>query len=149
MRRGWASRSKICPCSDVREKARRLDGLRRELGAAGLRHFQPLPLSTRRNPSSDWLVVNYYDEARIFLPGFAPNAIRILSDEFGLPVLTEPGFDPADSAHQESFFTSPAWEALRLWVIHHPRPARSLAICDTYLRGWYERAIFEAQALSP
>lgn len=115
--------------------------------ACGISNLCPCQRAAIRRPIG-W-VVNYHDEARIFLPGFAPNAIRILSDEFGLPVLTEPGFDPADSAHQESFFTSPAWEALRLWVIHHPRPARSLAICDTYLRGWYERAIFEAQALSP
>jgi len=64
-------------------------------------------------------------------------------------VLIECGFDPPDTTRQDYFFTSPAWEALRRWVSWHPRLAKSLETCDTYLRGWYERAIFEAQALSP
>jgi hypothetical protein len=38
--------------------------------------------------------VKYDHEERIFLPGFDRDAIRTLSDEFGLPVLTEFGFDP-------------------------------------------------------
>ena len=119
------------------------------LGVASLRHFQPSPRRIRRTPPLGWWVVKYENEERIFLPGFDRDAIRTLSDEFGLPVLTESGFDPSDSARRDYFFTSPAWEALRQWVISHPRLAKAHATCDTYLRGWYDRAIFEAGALSP
>lgn len=91
-----------------------------------------------------WWVVKYDHETHL-----SDGIRRGHSDEFGLPVLTECGFDPPDTTRQDYFFTSPAWEALRRWVSWHPRLAKSLATCDTYLRGWYERAIFEAQALSP
>ena len=78
------------------------------LGISSLRHFPPLPGRTRRTPPLGWWVVKYHREERIFLPRFDRDAIRTLSDEFGLPVLTESGFDPSDSARREYFFTSPA-----------------------------------------
>src|SRR5271165_1017635 len=62
--------------------------------------------------------------------------------------LDEPGFDPFDDVRREYFFTSPAWDALRLWVIRHPRLAKARAACDPYLPGWYDRAIVEARALA-
>ena len=119
------------------------------LGVSGLRYFQPLHEGTHRTPPLGWWVVKYHREERIFLPRFDRDAIHTLSDEFGLPVLTESGFDPSDSARREYFFTSPAREALRQWVISHPRLAKANAACDTYLRCWYERTIFEARPLSP
>ena len=65
------------------------------LGVSGLRYFQPLPEGTHRTPPLGWWVVKYHREERIFLPGFDRDAIRALSDEFGLPVLAESGFDPS------------------------------------------------------
>jgi hypothetical protein len=99
-------------------------------------------------PPLGWWVVKYYEEERIFLPGFSLAAVRNLSNEFGLPVLEEPSFDPSDAVRREYFFTSPAWDALRLWVTRHPRLARSRAACDPYPPGWYNRAIVEAGALA-
>ena len=119
------------------------------LGPAGLRHFQPEPWTCRRALPRGWWVVEYHHEARILLPDFSIAAVRALSDEFGLPVLEEPGFEPCDDVRREYFFTSPAWDALRDWVSRHPRLARTHAACDPYLRGWYARAIIEARALAP
>ena len=119
------------------------------LGPAGLRYFQPTTPGTRCIPPLGWWVVKYHNEERIFLPDFNRAAIHTLSNEFGLPVLEEPGFDPSDDVRREYFFTSPAWDALRLWVTRHPRLARSRSACDPYLPGWYDRAIIEAKALTP
>jgi hypothetical protein len=118
------------------------------LGVCGLRHFRPVAEGARHTPPHGWWVVKYQDEERIFLPGFDRATIRTLSDEFGLPVLTERGFDPFNQERRDYFFTSPAWEALRQWVTRHPRLARTHAACDPYLRGWYGRALSEA-ALFP
>jgi hypothetical protein len=118
------------------------------IGPAGLRYFQPTTPGTRRIPPFGWWVVKYHNEERIFLPDFNLAAVRTLSNEFGLPVLEEPGFDPCDDVRREYFFTSPAWEALRHWVTRHPRLAKTYAACDPYLRRWYNRAILEAQALA-
>lgn len=118
------------------------------LGPAGLRYFQPKAPGTRRVPPLGWWVVKYHQEERIFLPGFSLASVRSLSNEFGLPVLEEPGFDPPNDVRREYFFTSPAWDALRLWVTRHPRLARSGAAYDPYLPGWYDRAIVEAGALA-
>lgn len=118
------------------------------LGVCGLRYFQPQPEGPHRTPPHGWWVVKYRDEERVFLPGFDRAAIRTLSDEFGLPVLTEHGFDPFDDVRREYFFTSPAWDALRQWVTRHPRLARLHATSDPYLRRWYDRAVFETRALS-
>jgi hypothetical protein len=118
------------------------------LGVSGLRQFQPQALGSRRPPPPGWWVVKYYVEERIFLPGFDRAAIRILSDEFGLVILADDTVNPSDRIRQHYFFTSPAWEALRQWVMHHPRLARTYAPYDPYLPRWYERAIIEAGALS-
>jgi len=118
------------------------------LGPAGLRYFQPATPGTRRGLPLGWWVVKYDHEERVFLPAFGLAAVRTLSNEFGLPVLDEPGFDPFDDVRREYFFTSPAWDALRLWVIRHPRLAKARAACDPYLPGWYDRAIVEARALA-
>jgi hypothetical protein len=118
------------------------------LGVSSLRYFQPSSQGTHHAPPQlGWWVVKYSDEQRIFLPDFDQAAIRELSDEFGLPILVERGFDPFDQARREYFFTSPAWDALRLWVTRHPRLARQYAPYDSYLRGWYDRAIMQAGAL--
>jgi hypothetical protein len=93
--------------------------------------------------------VKYYFEERIFLPDFSHATIERLSDEFGLVILAENTVDPTDRIRRDYFFTSPAWEALRQWVAAHPRLARTYAPYDPYLPRWYERAIFEAGALSP
>jgi len=118
------------------------------LGVSGLRQFQPQALGSRRPPPSGWWVVKYHVEERIFLPGFDRAAIRELSDEFGLVVLADDNVDPSDRIRQHYFFTSPAWDALRQWGIHHPRLARTYAPYDPYLPRWYDRAIIEAGALS-
>jgi hypothetical protein len=120
------------------------------LGVSGLRHFQPdaLGLGSRRSPPAGWWVVKYYGEARIFLPDFDRAAIRELSDQFGLVLLVDGQTTPSDRIRQHYFFTSPAWDGLRQWVIKHPRIAKSEAPYDPYLPGWYRRAMIEAQALA-
>lgn len=119
------------------------------LGVSGLRQFQPETAPHRRNePRCGWWVVKYRDEARIGLPGFDPASIRRLSDEFGLVILTERDPFPADRIRQNYFFTSPAWNALRQWVMKHPRIAKAHAGYDPYLPSWHERAMAEAALLS-
>jgi hypothetical protein len=118
------------------------------LGVSGLRQFQPTVIGSRRPPPPGWWVVKYYVEERIFLPNFDHAAIRELSNEFGLVILADGKGDPSDRIRQHYFFTSPAWDALRRWVMHHPRLAKAYASYDPYLPRWYERAIMEAEALS-
>ena len=118
------------------------------LGVSGLRQFQPETRGSRRSPPPGWWVVKYHLEERIFLPDFDRTAIRELSDEFGLVVLADDAVDPSDRIRQHYFFTSPAWDGLRQWVIKHPRIAKAEASCDPYLPGWYRRAMIEAQALA-
>jgi hypothetical protein len=118
------------------------------LGVSALRDFQPEALGPRHAPPSGWWVVKYYIEERIFLPHFDRDAIRELSDEFGLVILADGSVDPSDRVRQHYFFTSPAWEGLRQWAVEHPRLARRYASYDPYLPRWYERAIIEAGALS-
>jgi len=67
-----------------------------------------------------------------------------LSNEFGLVILADDSVDPSNRIRQHYFFTSPAWDALRQWIIHHPRLARTHAPYDPYLPRWYQRAIIEA-----
>lgn len=117
------------------------------LGVSGLRLFQPLTETAPDRRPFGWWVVKYFDEKRIFLPDFDQAAIRQLSDEFGLVILTANDPFSSDRARQDYFFTAPAWEALRLWVIHHPRLAKAQATADPYLPGWYDRAIAEAGIL--
>jgi hypothetical protein len=117
------------------------------LGVSALRNFQPDASGLRRAPPSGWWVVKYYGEARIFLPDFDQVAIRKLSDEFGLVLLIDGQTLPSDRVRQHYFFTSPAWDGLRQWVVKHPRIAKTEAPCDAYLPGWHRRAMIEAQAL--
>jgi hypothetical protein len=118
------------------------------LGVSGLRQFQPQAVGSHRPPPPGWWVVKYHVEERIFLPDFSRAAIRELSDEFGLVILADGETDPSDRVRQHYFFTSPAWDALRHWVVRHPRLAKACASYDAYLPRWYERAIIEAGALS-
>ena len=118
------------------------------LGVSGLRQFQPPADTVRHAMPFGWWVVKYHDEPRIPLPGFDQAAIRRLSDEFGLVILTERDLAPADRIRQDYSFTSPAFDALRRWVARHPRLAKAQAGCDPYLPGWHDRAITETQALS-
>jgi hypothetical protein len=118
------------------------------LGVSALRDFQPEALGSRHAPPSGWWVVKYYAEERIFLPDFDRDAIRQLSNEFGLVVLTDGTVEPSDRLRQYYWFTSPAWEGLRRWIVKHPRLAWRYAPYDPYLPRWYERAIIEARALS-
>ena len=117
------------------------------LGVSGLRQFKPDMAHSCHEPRFGWWVVKYLDEARIGLPGFDQAAIRRLSDEFGLVILTERNLAPADRIRQDYFFTSPAWDAVRHWVAQHPRLAKAQADCDLYLPGWLGRALAEAKAL--
>ena len=114
------------------------------LGVSGLRRVQPEPLGSRPPPPPCWWVVKYHAEERIFLPDFDLAAIRELSDAFGLVILADDAVDPSDRIRQHYFFTSPAWDALCLWVMHHPRLARTYARYDPYLPRWAERAIIAA-----
>lgn len=118
------------------------------LGVSGLRQFQPEAIGSRRPPPAGWWVVKYHFEERVFLPDFNRDSIRELSNEFGLVVLADDTVDPSHRIRQHYFFTSPAWEGLRQWVIDHPRLARTYAPYDPYLPLWYQRAIVEADALS-
>lgn len=117
------------------------------LGVSGLRQFKPGVPRSRHELRFGWWVVKYIDEARISLPGFDQAAIRRLSDEFGLVILTERDPAPADRIRQDYFFTSPAWDAMRQWVARHPRVAKARAGCDPYLPRWYDRAVAEARAM--
>jgi hypothetical protein len=118
------------------------------LGVSSLRRFQPEVIGSRRPPPHGWWVVKYHAEERIFLPDFDRAAVCELSDEFGLVVLADDSVDPSDRIRQHYFFTSPAWDALRQWVVDHPRLAKTYAPCDPYLPRWYQRAIIEAGAFS-
>ena len=118
------------------------------LGVSALRDFQPEATGPRHSPPSGWWVVKYYAEARIFLPDFDRAAIRELSDEFGLVLLVDGQTAPSDRVRQNYFFTSPAWDSLRQWVIEHPRIAKTSAAYDPYLPDWYRRAMIEAHALA-
>jgi hypothetical protein len=118
------------------------------LGVSALRHFQPDASGAGRYPPAGWWVVKYYGEARIYLPGFDRAAIREMSHEFGLVLLVDGEEDPTNLIRQHYFFTSPAWDSLRQWVMKHPRIAKSMAGYDRYLPGWYGRAMIEAAALS-
>lgn len=117
------------------------------LGVSGLRQFKPDMLFSRHEDRFGWWVVKYTDEARIALPGFDQAAIRRLSDEFGLVILTERDLAPAGRVRQDYFFTSPAWDAVRHWVAQHPRIAKAQAHCDAYLPRWHSRAVAEAKAM--
>ena len=118
------------------------------LGVSALRHFQPEAVGPRRSPPAGWWVVKYHHEERIFLPDFGRAAIHELSDEFGLVLLVDGQTYPTDRIRRHYFFTSPAWDGLRHWVIMHPRIAKVMAGYDSYLPGWYNRATMEAAALS-
>lgn len=119
------------------------------LGVSGIRQFQPDREGTRWDPQFGWWVVKYRDEARIFLPGFDQASARKLSDEFGLLLLDGYAlYELSDRVRSVYFFTSPAWDALRRWVIKHPRIAKAHAAYDPYLPSWYGRAIVEAGARS-
>ena len=91
--------------------------------------------------------MKYRDKERVFLQGFDDAAIRCLSDEFGLVLLTEQGFDPSQRVREDYFLTSAAWQGLREWVARHPRLARASAHRDHYVRGWHQRAVAELQAM--
>jgi hypothetical protein len=100
------------------------------LGVSGLRQFQPQAFGSRRPPPA-----------------------RLVGREIPrrgthLVVLADGKGDPSDRIRHHYFFTSPAWDALRQWVMHHPRLAKMYASYDPYLPRWYERAIIEAGALS-
>jgi hypothetical protein len=106
------------------------------LGVSGLRQFQLTAIGSRRPPPPDWWVVKYHGEGRIFLPDFDHAAIRELSDEFGLVVLADSKGDPSDRIRHHYFFTSPAWDALRRWVMHHPKCTRhTIRICRVGTSG--------------
>ena len=117
------------------------------LGMSGIRRFKPDLVQTRAPALFGWWVVKYHGEARINLPGFNDAAVRRLSDEFGLVVLTGNHPDFSDRTRRDYFFTSPAWDGLRRWVMDHPRIAKAQACCDPYLPRWYERAIIKARVL--
>jgi hypothetical protein len=119
------------------------------LGVSALRYFQPEAVGSGRHQPAGWWVVKYSHEERIFLPDFDRAAIHELSDEFGLVLLVDDQTDPTDHIRQHYFFTSPAWDGLRQWVIRHPRIARARAGGECYLPDWYRRAKIEAAALPP
>jgi len=118
------------------------------LVVSALRYFQPETVGSRRPQLAGWWVVKYHSEERIFLPDFDPAGIRELSEQFGLVLLVDGQATPTDRIRQHYFVTSPAWDGLRQWVIKHPRIAKAEAACDSYLPGWYRRAMIEAQALA-
>jgi len=101
------------------------------LGVSALRHFQPEAVGPRRSPPAGWWVVKYHHEERIFLPDFGRAAIHELSDEFGLVLLVDGQTYPNDRIRRNYFFTSPAWDGLRHWVIMHPRTAKAMAGYDS------------------
>ena len=116
------------------------------LGVSALRHFQPEAVGPRRSPPAGWWVVKYHHEERIFLPDFGRAAIHELPDEFGLVLLVDGQTYPTDRIRRHYFFTSPAWDGLRQWVMDHPRLARTYAPYDPYLPRWAERAVIAAGA---
>jgi len=77
---------------------------------------------------------------RVFLPNFDHATIRELSDEFGLVLLVDGQTVPSDRIRQHYFFTSPAWDGLRQWVVKHPRIAKTqLRATPTFPAGTGER----------
>ena len=52
-----------------------------------------------------------------------PQVVRRVRAAF----LADDGFDPFGDVRREYFFTSPAWDVLRVWVTRHPRLAKTHA----------------------
>jgi hypothetical protein len=85
----------------------------------------------------DWTVFKHdYGQPRIKLSGLNDHEVTQLASEFGIPMT-------ASIRRRYGFFDAPAWTSLKAWVIAHPRVASSYKAWDTYLHGWYARAIQE------
>jgi hypothetical protein len=90
--------------------------------------------------TTGWFVCKYgANEPRIFLRDFSYDEVSQLSDAFGIKVRGQ----RASENREFSFFKSPAWAALKEWVMRHPNFAARYAECEEYISGWYSRALVE------
>ncbi|MNN72779.1 hypothetical protein D3C81_1888430 [compost metagenome] len=106
------------------------------LGVIHIRDF--MPALYIKGPAG-WYVVKYDAESRIDIHWFNEHQVHELSREFGIP-LWVPGCSRHES--EAAFYHGAAWEALKKWVIAHPRIAKQTIQHDQpYLPGWYERAL--------
>ena len=83
-----------------------------------------------------WWVVKYRTEPRIDLRGLSDADRRQLAREFGIAI-----GDDYEDQREALFFGSPAFRGLSRWVHEHPKQARNCSSRDSYLSGWYERAL--------
>jgi hypothetical protein len=118
------------------------------LGVSGLRQFQPSTHTVRHTLPRGWWVVKYADEERIFLPKFSDASVQRLSQEFALPILADGLYEPLGYERRDWFLLSPAGDALCRWVTKHPRIAKTVSGCQSYLPGWYDWAVVQNGALS-
>lgn len=107
------------------------------LGVSDLMHFDPQEWGRREGLG--WYVVKYGEQPNIFLPGFGDAEVKRMREEFGMVTTGD-----LRSNSEECFFRSAAWKGLVAWVAGHPRLAASHASDGSYLPGWYERALEEA-----
>jgi hypothetical protein len=94
--------------------------------------------------ATGWHLVKYsQSEARAYLPGFGPQELERLREEFGLLTDAEPG------RPDKAFYASRAWAGLVQWAAAHPKLARRHAPYQAHLPGWYDRAREAARKAAP
>jgi hypothetical protein len=89
-----------------------------------------------------WYIVTHEDERAIELPWATTSAAALeLGTQLGI-ALWYSRITPKLRA--DAFYDSPAFDALRTWVEHHPIGARGFAkdpVSRRYLPDWYERSL--------
>jgi len=106
------------------------------IGVASLRRFKPPPRPSGRPLPKGWWVIKNHHELRMDLHSFTNAEAQMLASEFGI-IVFDTKEDFSAYARRDCFFTSPAWEGLRIWVMRHPHLARTVG--DDYFLGWRSR----------
>lgn len=108
------------------------------LGPCSIRHFEPDVPRAGVALRQGWYVVKYTSEVKIPLRNFTEADAVQLSSEFGIPIRHHTS---GQAMGLTSFYLSPAFEGLKVWVRNHPRKAKQLSDLDGYLPDWYDKAI--------
>ena len=107
------------------------------LGVSHLRWFGSENPGWMAEPRGQgWHLVKYSQEVRAYLPGFGPNELERLREEFGL--LTNAELDRGSG--EPAFYASRALAGLVRWAAAHPRLASRYAPYQAHLPGWHDRA---------
>ena len=81
-----------------------------------------------------WSICKYRHQPRISLDGLSQRGIDRLAVEFGMPINAFGRGRHIDEA--QSFYASPAFQALLRWADLHPHMAARASNEGHYLRGW-------------